>query len=105
MVIQSGHDVLHALKVEVYGTADYEDPLAQELAMPEGKNSFKVQNVIHDQTHKAVLSGAWCVLATLAVLLADGTVIVGPDNKFFYPSAESHVLMKNKSYDSIKEPP
>ena len=106
MLIQSGDDILLAYKVEVYGTADYEDPHAQELAEPEGKNAFKVENVCHDQTHKVMVGGVkWCVLVTLAVMLTDGTVVVGPDNKIFHPKATSQVWIKKTSYDWIKKKP
>ncbi|KAF8949653.1 hypothetical protein BGZ52_005268 [Haplosporangium bisporale] len=105
MLIQSGPDILYALKVEAYGAADYEDPHSQELAKPVGKSAFQVENVSHDQTRKVMIGGVkWCILVTLAVLLADVTVIVGPDNKFFYPSAKSFVSIKKKSYDSVKNP-
>ncbi|KAF9372657.1 hypothetical protein CPC16_002310 [Podila verticillata] len=106
MLIQSGNDILLAYKLEVYGTADYEDPHAQELAKPEGKSAFKVENVCHDQTHKVMVGGVkWCVLVTLAVMLTDGTVVVGPDNKFFFPKATSHVWIKKTSYDWIQKEP
>ncbi|KAG0334192.1 hypothetical protein BG000_008522 [Podila horticola] len=106
MLIQSGDDILLAYKVEVYGTADYEDPHAQELAKPEGKNAFTVENVYHDQTHKVMVGAVkWCVLVTLAVMLTDGTVVVGPDNKFFHPKATSHVWIKKTSHDWIKKKP
>ncbi|KAF9310442.1 hypothetical protein BG003_008541 [Podila horticola] len=106
MLIQAGDDILLAYKVEVYGTADYEDPHAQELAKPEGKNAFKVENVCHDQTHKVMVGTVkWCVLVTLAVMLTDGTVVVGPDNKFFHPKATSHVWIKKTSCDWIKKKP
>ncbi|KAF9430401.1 hypothetical protein BGZ94_007052 [Podila epigama] len=69
-----------ALKVEVYGTADYEDPHAQEIAKPEGIIAFKVINVYHDHTHKVMIGTIkWCVLVTMAVMVTDGTVVVGPD--------------------------
>ncbi|KAF9407318.1 hypothetical protein BGZ94_002754 [Podila epigama] len=94
MVIQSGDDILLALKVEVYGT-DIEDPHAQELVRPTGKNAFKVEKVYHDQTHKVMVGGVkWCVLVTFAVMLTDGTVIVGPDNKHFNPRASSSIWLK-----------
>ncbi|KAF9286948.1 hypothetical protein BGZ74_001198 [Mortierella antarctica] len=106
MLIQSDDEVLLAYKVEVYGTADYEDPHAQELAKPEGEDAFKVENVCHDQTHKVMVGTIkWCVLVTLAVILTDGTVVVGPDNKFFHPKAASHVWIKKASYDWIKKEP
>ncbi|KAF9312832.1 hypothetical protein BG003_005868 [Podila horticola] len=106
MLIQSGDDILLAYKVEVYGTADYEDPHAQELAKPEGKNAFKVEGVYHDQTHKVMVGSVkWCVLVTLAVMVTDGTVIVGPDNKFFRPKSTSHVWIKKTSHDWIKKKP
>jgi hypothetical protein len=106
MLIQSGDDILLAYKVEVYGTADYEDPHAQELAKPDGKNAFKVESVYHDQTHKVMVGTVkWCVLVTLAVMVTDGTVVVGPDNKFFHPKAASHVWIKKTSHDWIKKKP
>ncbi|KAG0274632.1 hypothetical protein BGZ95_009592 [Linnemannia exigua] len=54
-LIQSGDDILLVYKVEVYGTADYEDPYAQEVARPEGMHAFKVENICHDQTHKVMV--------------------------------------------------
>ncbi|KAF9369872.1 hypothetical protein BGX21_005771, partial [Mortierella sp. AD011] len=94
MMIQSGDDILLALKVEVNGT-DIEDPHAQELVRPTGKNAFKVENVYHDQTHKVMVGGVkWCILVTLAVMLMDGTVVVGPDNKFFHPKVSSRIWLK-----------
>ncbi|KAF8924975.1 hypothetical protein BGZ47_003539, partial [Haplosporangium gracile] len=105
MVIQSGDDILLAYKVEVYGTADYEDPHAQEVAKPEGMYAFKVENVCHDQTRKVMVGAIkWCVLATLAVMVTDGTVVVGPDNKFFHPKTTSRVWIKKMSYGRIKKP-
>ncbi|KAF9541496.1 hypothetical protein EC957_002993 [Mortierella hygrophila] len=105
MLIQSGDDILLACKVEVYGTADYEDPHAQEIAKPEGMHAFKVENVSHDQTRKVMVGTVkWCVLATLAVVVTDGTVVVGPDNKFFHPKATSRVWIKKTSYGRIKKP-
>lgn len=99
MVIQSGNDILLAYKVEVYGTADYEDPHAQEVAKPEGVHAFKVENVCHDQTRKVMVGAIkWCVLVTLAVMVTDGTVVVGPDNRFFHPKATSSVWIKKTSY-------
>ncbi|KAG0241403.1 hypothetical protein BGW41_005974 [Actinomortierella wolfii] len=95
MIIQSGDNALLAYKVEAYGTADYEDPHAQEVVRPEGKNAFKVENVYHDQTHKVMVGTTkWCVLVTLAVILTDGTVVVGPDNNFFHPKEQSHIWIK-----------
>ncbi|KAG9066823.1 hypothetical protein KI688_012735 [Linnemannia hyalina] len=92
MLIQSGDDILLAYKVDVYGTAGYQDPHAQEEARPKGMHAFKVENVCHDQTRKVMVGAIkWCVLATLAVIVTDGTVVVGPDNKFFYPKATSRV--------------
>ncbi|KAK3807522.1 MAG: hypothetical protein JOS17DRAFT_808068 [Linnemannia elongata] len=100
MVIQSGDDALLAFKVEVYGTDDYEDPHAQDVAKPEGLHAFKVENVCHDQTHKVMVGAIkWCVLSTLAVMVTDGTVVVGPDNKFFNPKATSRVWIKKTSYE------
>ncbi|KAG0237508.1 hypothetical protein BGW42_000718 [Actinomortierella wolfii] len=95
MIIQSGDNALLAYKVEVYGTADYEDPHAQEVVRPEGKNAFKVENVYHDQTHKVMVGTTkWCVLVTLAVILTDGTIVVGPNNNFFHPKGLSHIWIK-----------
>ncbi|KAF9427973.1 hypothetical protein BGZ94_003702 [Podila epigama] len=95
MLIQSGDDVLLAYKVEVYGSADYEDPHAQEVARPEGKNAFKVENLYHDHTHKVMVGAVkWCVLVTMAILLTDGTVVIGPDNNFFHPKVTSRVWVK-----------
>ncbi|KAG0314983.1 hypothetical protein BG000_005355 [Podila horticola] len=106
MLIQAGNDILLAYKVEVYGMADYEDPHAQELAKPEGKNNFKVENVCHGQMHKVMVGTIkWCMLVTLAVMLTDGTVVVGPDNKFFHPKATSHIWIKKTSCDWIKKKP
>ncbi|KAG0008249.1 hypothetical protein BGZ81_004211, partial [Podila clonocystis] len=106
MLIQSSDDILLAYKVEVYGTADHEDPHSQELAKPEGKDAFKVESVCHDQTHKVMVGAVkWCVLVTLAVMLTDGTVIVGPDNKYFHPKATSRVWIKKISHDWIKKKP
>ncbi|KAI8602430.1 hypothetical protein EDD21DRAFT_371882 [Dissophora ornata] len=34
------------------------------------------------------------MLVTLVVMLTDGTVIVGPDNKVFHPKVKSHVWIK-----------
>ncbi|KAF9110377.1 hypothetical protein BGX27_006450 [Mortierella sp. AM989] len=80
LLIQSGDDVLLALKVE-FGL--------------EGDNAFRADNVYHDHTHKVMISTVkWCVLATLAVMLTDGTVVVGPDNKVFCPKKTSRVWIK-----------
>ncbi|KAF9139414.1 hypothetical protein BGX30_007982, partial [Mortierella sp. GBA39] len=99
MLIQSGGDTLLAYKVEVYGRADREDPHSQEIARPEGMHDFKVENVRHDQTGKVMVGTIkWCVLVTLAVMVTDGTVVVGPDNKFFHPKATSRVWIKKMSY-------
>ncbi|KAG0060266.1 hypothetical protein BGZ89_012409, partial [Linnemannia elongata] len=63
LLLHSGEDVLLALKVEVYGTADYEDPHAQDIARPEGTSSFKVVNECHDNTHKIMIGTIkWCAL-------------------------------------------
>ncbi|KAF9280944.1 hypothetical protein BGZ88_011902 [Linnemannia elongata] len=95
LLLHSGEDVLLALKVEVYGTADYEDPHAQDIARPEGTSSFKVVNVCHDNTHKIMIGTIkWCALVTLAVMLTDGTVIVGPDNKILQPRSTSCIWIK-----------
>ncbi|KAF9986282.1 hypothetical protein BGZ65_008201 [Modicella reniformis] len=97
LLIQSGDDVLLALKVEVYGTSDYEDPHAQEIAKPEGTKPFKVTNIYHDQTHKVMIGTVkWCLLVTLAVMLTDGTVVVGPDNRVFNPKETSSVWIKKE---------
>ncbi|KAF9168469.1 hypothetical protein DFQ26_007600 [Actinomortierella ambigua] len=48
--------VVLGFKMEVYGTADHEDPHAQELAKPEGRNAFKAENVCHDKTHKVIVT-------------------------------------------------
>ncbi|KAG0040756.1 hypothetical protein BGZ83_002444, partial [Gryganskiella cystojenkinii] len=105
VLIQSGHEILYALKVEGYGTADFEDPHSQDLAKPVGKSTFTIENVFHDQTHKVMIGGIkWCILVTMAVLLDDGTVIVGPDNNVFHPSTKSFVLMKKNAYDSVEKP-
>lgn len=95
LLLHSGEDVLLALKVEVYGTADYEDPHAQDIARPEGTSSFRVVNVCHDNTHKIMIGTIkWCALVTLAVMLTDGTVIVGPDNKILQPKSTSCIWIK-----------
>ncbi|KAF9299490.1 hypothetical protein BGZ88_006530 [Linnemannia elongata] len=95
LLLHSGEDVLLALKVEVYGTADYEDPHAQKIAGPEGTSSFRVVNVCHDNTHKIMIGTIkWCALVTLAVMLTDGTVIVGPENKILQPRSNSCIWIK-----------
>ncbi|KAG0337173.1 hypothetical protein BG004_007751 [Podila humilis] len=106
MLLHSGEDILLAFKVEVYGTADYEDPHAQEVARPKGTDDFKVENVFHDHTRKVMVGTIkWCLLVTLAVMVTDGTVVVGPDNRFFHPEASSSVWIKTKSYDWIRSRP
>ncbi|KAG9062134.1 hypothetical protein KI688_006466 [Linnemannia hyalina] len=105
MLIQSGDDIILAYKVEVYGTADYEYPHTQEVAKPEGMHAFKVESVCYDQTRKVMVGAVkWCVLATLAVMVTDGTVVVGSDNKFFHPKATSHVWIKKMSNGRINKP-
>lgn len=97
LLIQSGDQVLLALKVEIYGTADYEDPHAQDIARPEGMKSFKVANIYHDRTHKVMIGTLkWCLLVTLAVILTDGTVVVGPNNQVFEPKETSSVWMRKE---------
>ncbi|KAG0049389.1 hypothetical protein BGZ83_005796 [Gryganskiella cystojenkinii] len=106
MLICSAADILLAYKVEVNGTAAYEDSHAQEVVKPEGRNMFKVENVYHDSTHKVMVGAIkWSVLVTMAVMLTDGTVVVGPNNKIFSPKATSSVLIKNASYKWIKNKP
>ncbi|OAQ24811.1 hypothetical protein K457DRAFT_23730 [Linnemannia elongata AG-77] len=95
LLIHSGYDVLLELKVEVYGTADYEDPHAQEIAKPEGTSAFKVLNIYHNQTHKVMIGAIkWYSLMTMAVMLTDGTVIVAPHNRIFHPRANSCIWIK-----------
>lgn len=95
LIIHSGVDVLLVLKLEIYGTADYEDAHAQDVAKPEGARSFEVVNTYHDSTHKVMIGTIkWCALVTLAVMLTDGTVIVGPNNKKFEPNSNSCIWIK-----------
>lgn len=95
LIVHSGVDVLLVLKLEMYGTADYEDAHAQDVARPEGARSFEVVNMHHDNTHKVMIGTIkWCALVTLAVMLTDGTVIVGPNNKNFQPSSNSCIWIK-----------
>ncbi|KAF9426514.1 hypothetical protein BGZ94_006413 [Podila epigama] len=103
-LIQSGHENLYALKVEIYGTTDFEDPQSQDLVKPRGKRAFTIVNVCHDQIHKVKIGAIKrCLLVTMAVLLDDGTVIVGPDNKLFHPSTKSFVTIKKTAYDSVEK--
>ncbi|KAG0269684.1 hypothetical protein DFQ27_002648 [Actinomortierella ambigua] len=95
MLIQSGNDVLLAFKVEIFGAQnEWYDPHSYDL-LETGRNSFKVENVFHDNMNKVMVGCLqWCVLVTLAVILTDGTVIVGPDNKFFHPKATSRIWIR-----------
>ncbi|KAI1294133.1 hypothetical protein EDD11_008214 [Mortierella claussenii] len=86
-------DVLLALKVEVYGMADYEDPHAQDLAKPEGTSPFCVVKMFHDNTCKIMIGSIKC-LTFCTVMLTDGTVVVGPGNKIFEPKRNSCVWIK-----------
>ncbi|KAG0289838.1 hypothetical protein BGZ96_006674 [Linnemannia gamsii] len=62
-------------------------------------NACKVENVYLDQTRKVMVGGIkWCVLTTLAVMVTDGTVVIGPDNKVFYLKATSQVWIKKMSF-------
>ncbi|KAF9398475.1 hypothetical protein BGZ94_005994, partial [Podila epigama] len=94
-IIQSWIETILALKVEVYGTADHEDPHAQVLLSPDGKNKFKVASVFHDNVHKFMMGTMnCCILVTLAVNFTDGTVVVGPDNRTFIPMGRLRVWIK-----------
>lgn len=95
LIIHSEVDVLLVLKLEIYGTADHEDVHTQDIARPQGTRSFEVVNVNHDSTHKVMIGTIkWCALITLAVMLTDGTIIVGPNNKIFQPRSSSCIWIK-----------
>jgi hypothetical protein len=50
-----------------------------------------------------VMVGAvkWCVLVTLAVMVPDGSIVVGPDNRVFYPNQTSKVWIKKEAYGEL----
>ncbi|KAG0022430.1 hypothetical protein BGZ80_000269 [Entomortierella chlamydospora] len=95
LLLQSGDMVLFVNKVEVFGRILSEDPHRLDVARPIGKRSFIVVNEWHDEAHKVMIGTVkWNALVTLAVILTNGTVIVGPDNKFFYPHVDSRVWIR-----------
>ncbi|KAF9583024.1 hypothetical protein BGW38_010399 [Lunasporangiospora selenospora] len=90
-LIQSGSAVLLALKVEVYGRSPSEDPHQQDLAYPIS-GAFVVQALFHDGATKILIgTQTWNALITSAVILTRGVVVVGPNNKEFYPCPDSKV--------------
>ncbi|ORZ26415.1 hypothetical protein BCR41DRAFT_348255 [Lobosporangium transversale] len=102
LLIQSGDAVLLALKVEVYGRLPSQDAQGQDVALP-GRNPFSVVNSRHDNADKVMIGTlGWNALVTLAVILTNGKVVVGPHNPDFYPHRSSHVwVRKNGSEDSF----
>ncbi|KAF9924385.1 hypothetical protein BGZ67_009325 [Mortierella alpina] len=95
LLIQSGDAVLLCLKVEVYGRSKSEDPHALDLALPDGISPFKVVNQLHESTSK-VMGGTvrWNALVTMAVVVTNGKVVVGPHNTEFHPHPASHVWLR-----------
>ncbi|KAF8924684.1 hypothetical protein EDD21DRAFT_410075 [Dissophora ornata] len=95
LLIQSGDMVLLVERAEVYGRTPSEDPHRLDVARLEGRRSFIVVNEWHDEAHKVMIGTVkWNALVTLAVILTNGTVIVGPNNKFFYPHLDSRVWVR-----------
>ncbi|KAF9923838.1 hypothetical protein BGZ67_009626 [Mortierella alpina] len=95
LLIQSGDAVLLCLKVEVYGRSKSEDPHALDLALPDGIRSFKVVNQLHESTSKVMVGTViWNALVTMAVVVTNGKVVVGPHNTEFHPHAASHVWLR-----------
>ncbi|KAF9559409.1 hypothetical protein EC968_006618 [Mortierella alpina] len=95
LLIQSGDAVLLCLKVEVYGRSKNEDPHALDLALPDGIKSFKVVNQLHESTSKVMIGTVqWSALVTIAVVVTNGKVVVGPHNTKFHPHAASHVWLR-----------
>ncbi|KAF9983207.1 hypothetical protein BGZ75_005312 [Mortierella antarctica] len=94
LLIQSGDAVLLCLKVKVYGRSKSEDPHALDLALPDGISSFKVVNQLHENTSKVMVGTVrWNALVTIAVVVTNGKVIVGPHNTEFQPHAASQVWL------------
>ncbi|KAF9163680.1 hypothetical protein DFQ26_002273 [Actinomortierella ambigua] len=101
MLIFSGDDVLLAYKVEAYGAETPRDAHAQ-VVLEIGSMSFKVENVLHDSTHKVMVGCIrWCVLVTMAVMLTSGQVIVGPNNTVFHPRATSRVFIRKTPKEDL----
>ncbi|KAF8925784.1 hypothetical protein BGZ47_003071, partial [Haplosporangium gracile] len=102
LLIQSGDEILLCLKVEVYGRRESEDAHnVPRLGEPDGSKSFKVTNQRHDNTQMIIIGTVrWNALVTMAVIVTNGKVIVGPHNPSFHPHAASHVwLLKNGNED------
>ncbi|KAG0337068.1 hypothetical protein BG004_007799 [Podila humilis] len=98
ILVQSGHEVLLALKAEVYGVSQCHDSHTQDLAKPTGTPLIKVERV-HDNTTKIMIGTmAWRLLVTSAGLLGSGSVVVGPDNREFFLHASSTVWVKNTDW-------
>jgi len=94
-IIQSGNDVLLCLKVEVYGRSPDEDPQAvADLVTPDVR-SFKIVNEMFEGANQLMIgTSTWNALITMAVILNNGEVIVGPNNVSFYPHAASHLWLR-----------
>ncbi|KAG0226341.1 hypothetical protein BGW42_003748 [Actinomortierella wolfii] len=95
-LIQSGHDVLLCLKVEVYGRSSVEDPHADyDVAFPDVK-PFKIVNQTFEETTSQLMIGSvsWNALVTMAVVLTSGKIVVGPHNPVFHPHRNSRLWIK-----------
>ncbi|KAF9430659.1 hypothetical protein BGZ94_005280 [Podila epigama] len=101
LMIQSGENILWALKVEVYGRASSEDPHCQDIAMPPD-GLLTVGNFFHDNTNKAVIgTNKWNELVTMAVILTTGDIIVGPNNTQFHPHPSSNIWIRTTSTSDL----
>ncbi|KAG0218848.1 hypothetical protein BGW41_008380, partial [Actinomortierella wolfii] len=95
LLLQSGNMVLLVDKVEVWGRTPSEDPHRLDVARPIGKKPFTVVNEWHDKAHKVMIGTVkWNALVTQAVILTNGTVVVGPNNNLFHPHLDSHVWVR-----------